>query len=128
MGRSLAIEYVGHATLLVEVDTVRFLTDPALERRIDDDPRYAIEAQSESAYYAKQAESANSLYILVIGIAGAGLGPVIMGRVTDSVFGDPMKIHYSMALVTLVMGVLGVGLIAYGLKSYRDSLTRVTWA
>lgn len=51
----------------------------ALERRIDDDPRYAIEAQSESAYYAKQAESANALYILVIGIAvlagvGAGFG------------------------------------------------------
>lgn len=51
----------------------------ALERRIDDDPRYAIEAQSESAYYAKQAESANALYVLVIGIAvlagiGAGFG------------------------------------------------------
>jgi ABC-type antimicrobial peptide transport system permease subunit len=51
----------------------------ALERRIDDDPRYAMEAQSESAYYAKQAESANALYVLVIGIAvlagiGAGFG------------------------------------------------------
>lgn len=34
MGGPLAIEYVGHATLLVELDTVRFLTDPALERRI----------------------------------------------------------------------------------------------
>jgi MFS family permease len=68
-----------------------------------------------------------SLYILVIGIAGAGLGPVIMGRVTDVVFGDPLKIHYSMALVTLVMGVLGVALIAYGLKAYRGSLARVTW-
>src|SRR5512143_1778370 len=54
-------------------------TMAALERRIDDDPRYAIEAQSESAYYAKQAESANALYVLVIGIAvlagiGAGFG------------------------------------------------------
>ncbi|MBX3024045.1 ABC transporter permease [bacterium] len=51
----------------------------ALERRIDDDPRYAIEAQSETAYYAKQAESANALYVLVVGIAvlagiGAGFG------------------------------------------------------
>ena len=54
-------------------------TMAALERRIDDDPRYAIEAQSESAYYAKQAESANALYVLVVGIAvlagiGAGFG------------------------------------------------------
>ncbi len=51
----------------------------ALERRIDDDPRFAIEAQPETEYYAKQAESANALYILVIGIAvlagiGAGFG------------------------------------------------------
>jgi len=50
-----------------------------LIRRIDDDPRYALEAQPETDYYAKQAESANSLYILVIGIAvlsgiGAGFG------------------------------------------------------
>jgi putative ABC transport system permease protein len=50
-----------------------------LERRIDDDPRYALDAQSESAYYAKQSKSADSLYALVIGIAvlsgiGAGFG------------------------------------------------------
>ncbi len=51
----------------------------ALERRIDDDPRYALDAEPETDYYAKQAESANSLYVLVIGIAvlagiGAGFG------------------------------------------------------
>ena len=51
----------------------------ALEQRIDDDPRFALDAQVETEYYAKQAESANALYILVIGIAvlagiGAGFG------------------------------------------------------
>jgi putative ABC transport system permease protein len=50
-----------------------------LIRRIDDDPRYALDAQRETDYYKKQSESANSLYILVIGIAvlagiGAGFG------------------------------------------------------
>jgi len=50
-----------------------------LEQRIDDDPRYALDAQLETDYYAKQSESANSLYVLVIGIAvlagvGAGFG------------------------------------------------------
>jgi ABC-type antimicrobial peptide transport system permease subunit len=50
-----------------------------LERRIDADPRFAIDAQPETDYYAKQAESANTLYILVVGIAvlagiGAGFG------------------------------------------------------
>jgi MFS family permease len=68
-----------------------------------------------------------SVYILVIGIGGAGLGPFAMGWVTDNVFGDPNQIHYSMALVTIVMGSLGSLLIAYGLKAYRESLTRVNW-
>jgi putative ABC transport system permease protein len=50
-----------------------------LQRRIDDDPRYALEALRETDYYAKQAKSSNSLYVLVVGIAvlagiGAGFG------------------------------------------------------
>ncbi|MBI1815778.1 MAG: ABC transporter permease [Deltaproteobacteria bacterium] len=50
-----------------------------LMRRVDDDPRFALHAQRETEYYAKQSESANSLYVLVIGIAvlagiGAGFG------------------------------------------------------
>jgi ABC-type lipoprotein release transport system permease subunit len=50
-----------------------------LRRRINDDPRYALEAQRETDYYAKQAKSADSLYVLVVGIAvlagiGAGFG------------------------------------------------------
>jgi MFS family permease len=69
-----------------------------------------------------------AIYVLVIGIGGAGLGPFAMGWVTDNVFGDPMKINYSMALVTFVMGTAGTILIAYGLKAYRGSLTRVTWS
>jgi ABC-type lipoprotein release transport system permease subunit len=49
----------------------------ALARRIEQDPRHALEAQPEPAYYAKQAESANTLYVLVVGLAVlAGIGAV----------------------------------------------------
>jgi putative ABC transport system permease protein len=49
----------------------------ALARRIGDDPRHALEAQPETAYYAEQAESANTLYVLVLGLALlAGVGAV----------------------------------------------------
>ena len=49
----------------------------ALARRIDDDPRCALEAERETDYYAEQAESANALYVLVIGLAVlAGIGAV----------------------------------------------------
>jgi putative ABC transport system permease protein len=47
----------------------------ALARRIGDDPRFALEAQPETEYYAEQAESANTLYFLVVGLAVlAGIG------------------------------------------------------
>jgi MFS family permease len=69
-----------------------------------------------------------AIYILIIGIGGAGLGPFAMGWVTDNVFADKNSIHYSMALVTFVMGTIGTILIAYGLKAFRGSLDRVTWA
>jgi putative ABC transport system permease protein len=49
----------------------------ALIRRIGADPRHALEAQPEIDYYAEQAESANTLYVLVIGLAVlAGVGAV----------------------------------------------------
>ena len=47
----------------------------ALARRIGDDPRFALEAQRETDYYAEQAQSANTLYFLVVGLALlAGIG------------------------------------------------------
>ncbi|GBD25586.1 Macrolide export ATP-binding/permease protein MacB [bacterium HR30] len=51
----------------------------SLKQRIEADPRYALQAERESDYYAKQSESANSLYVLVVAIAlfsgiGAGFG------------------------------------------------------
>jgi len=47
----------------------------ALIHRIGDDSRWAMEASRETDYYAKQAESANSLYFIVFGLALlAGIG------------------------------------------------------
>jgi ABC-type lipoprotein release transport system permease subunit len=47
----------------------------ALARRIGDDSRWALEAQRETAYYAKQAESANVFTFIVVGLALlAGIG------------------------------------------------------
>ena len=47
----------------------------ALIRRIGEDSRWAMEASRETDYYAKQAESANSLYFIVFGLALlAGIG------------------------------------------------------
>jgi putative ABC transport system permease protein len=48
---------------------------PALIRRIEADPRFALAVSVESEYYAKQAASADTLYLVVAGLAllaGAG--------------------------------------------------------
>jgi ABC-type antimicrobial peptide transport system permease subunit len=51
----------------------------ALARRIEDDPRWALEAKPETDYYAEQAESSRTLFAIVVLVAimagiGAGFG------------------------------------------------------
>ncbi len=51
----------------------------ALDRRIGADPRWALEAKRETDYYADQAESSRTLFVLVVLVAvlagvGAGFG------------------------------------------------------
>ncbi len=49
----------------------------ALARRIDEDPRFALEARPEPEYYADQAESSRVFYVLVVGLAVlAGIGAI----------------------------------------------------
>ena len=49
----------------------------ALVRRIDDEPRWALEAQRETEYYAEQSKSADALYLIVIGLAVlSGIGAI----------------------------------------------------
>ncbi len=46
-----------------------------LERRIDDDPRYALDAKAETLYYEEQSSASATLYIIVIAVAVlAGVG------------------------------------------------------
>ena len=49
----------------------------ALARRIGDEPRWALEAERETAYYAEQSKSADALYLIVIGLAVlSGIGAI----------------------------------------------------
>ena len=68
-----------------------------------------------------------STYIFMVGLIASGLGPLLTGVVTDKVFGDKMQIANSLSLVTIVTGIAGSLIIAYGLKGYRESLALVTW-
>lgn len=70
----------------------------SLQQRIEDDPRYALEATLETDYYAEQAESSDALYVLVVGIAVlAGLG---------AGFGAANTLYASVAARTREIGTL----------------------
>jgi MFS family permease len=49
-----------------------------------------------------------ALFYLTISLIGAGLGPPSVAFFTDYVFGDEAAINYSLALVPVVFGVLGL--------------------
>jgi putative ABC transport system permease protein len=70
----------------------------ALERRIADDARFTLEAKPEVSYYREQAESANTLYVLVLTLA------VVMA--TGAVFGALNTMYAAVASRTAEIGTL----------------------
>jgi MFS family permease len=65
-----------------------------------------------------------ALYFLVGNLIALGFGPTLVALVTDYGFGDPLKLRYSMAIVSATMIPLGVLLAYLSLKPYRASRER----
>lgn len=65
-----------------------------------------------------------ALYFLVGNLIALGFGPTLVALVTDFGFGDPMKLRYSMAVVSGTMIPLGALLAYLSLKPYRASRER----
>lgn len=93
----------------------------ALARRIDADPRWALEASPETEYYADQAESARTLFVIVVFVAVmAGFG---------ASFGAANAMYASVQARTAEIGTLrAIGfsrmdvLVAFLLESVATSL------
>ncbi|MEM9288814.1 MAG: MFS transporter [Pseudomonadota bacterium] len=66
-----------------------------------------------------------ALSLFVISLVALGLGMWLIGYVTEAVFQDQVKVGYSMALVGCSFGVLGVGLLVWGMGAYRQSRERI---
>lgn len=59
-----------------------------------------------------------AVYLLLAGLLGIGLGPTSVALVTDFVFHDDKALPYSMALTAGPASLIGLWLIASGLKPY----------
>lgn len=69
-----------------------------------------------------------AVYYMMINLLAAGLAPVAVGMVTDFVFGDPQALAKSLVVVTLATAIPGTLLLTFGLRFYRESLSRAVWA
>jgi putative ABC transport system permease protein len=99
----------------------------ALEQRIDDDPRYAIEAQPESDYYAKQAESANALYVLVVGTLralGFSRGAILWSFQVEAIALSCLGFLLGAVLALLLAQLIGwlLGGIAFGASTFTTNV------
>ncbi len=63
-----------------------------------------------------------AFFILVAALAGFSLGPALTAMLTDYAFGYDAALPYSLAIVSAVLTPVGVALLVYGLKPYRERL------
>ena len=59
-----------------------------------------------------------AIQIMLVGLAGIGLAPLIVGAVTDIVFGDKQYLGHSIALTTTVAGAIAVFAMLFGRKAF----------
>ena len=61
-----------------------------------------------------------AIQIMLVGLAGIGLAPLIVGAVTDFVFGDKQYLGHSIALTTTVAGAIAVFAMLFGRKAFSE--------
>jgi MFS family permease len=60
-----------------------------------------------------------ALYITLITLVGLGVGPTVVGLMTDYVFKNPADIRYSLAIVVAVPAPIMFTLLAFAWRPYR---------
>jgi MFS family permease len=61
-----------------------------------------------------------SIYVMVINIAGLGLAPLFVAVLTDSIFGDPALVGWSLGIVCTASAVIGAWLALQARHHYRE--------
>ena len=83
-------------------------------------PAAALQVITPNALRAQM----TALYFLIGNLIASGIGPTMYALVTDYVFNDPLKIRYSLSIVSAVVLPLGTLLTYLSLKPYGASVER----
>jgi MFS family permease len=67
----------------------------------------------------------SALYLFTIGVIGGGIGPLVVGLLNDYVFHSEAMLRYSMVVVTVIFGGLGLWLKFVCLPPYKERVGRV---
>lgn len=63
-----------------------------------------------------------AIYLLFANLFGFTVGPTIIALITDRVFGDPLMIRYSLAIVIPLLLMCGAIIVASGIRQYKALL------
>jgi MFS family permease len=70
-----------------------------------------------------------ALFVSALTLIGLGLGPSVVGLLTDRVFGNDAALRYSLLIVTVVGLAGAAALLMVGLAPYRRSVAnRSAWS
>jgi MFS family permease len=63
-----------------------------------------------------------ALYFFVLNLVSGTLGPTAVAFCTDTVFGNPMALRYSLVIVNVVGMALTIAVLAYGMPAYQRTV------
>lgn len=64
------------------------------------------------------------LFVITVNVIGLGLGPTVVALLTDRLFGDPVAVGKSLALLSLSVAPIAIALLASGMKPYRAMMAQ----
>jgi MFS family permease len=67
----------------------------------------------------------SALYLFTVNILGLGLGPLVVGALTEHVFGDRMLVGYSVATTVSAAGLSSIICLLVGRKAYQNTISEI---
>jgi MFS family permease len=66
-----------------------------------------------------------SVYLLIAGLLGIGLGPTLVALVSDLIFHDDAKLHWALSSTVLPTALVAIWLCWSGLNAFESTRTAV---
>lgn len=69
----------------------------------------------------------SAVYLFFVNLTGIGFGGTATALITDFIFADDMKLHWSMAIVSAISGILAIILLIMALTPFRQRMAQMSF-